>query len=236
MQLCLALDLESMEDNLALLSKLSQIRSDCFWVKIGLRSFIRDGIRLIDEIKALKFKIFLDLKLYDIPNTMADAAYSCFLLGVDMITIHASSGREAMTRVMERLNEAEQKEGRKRPLVFGVTALTSFDDASFFEIYHTPIDTQATLLGVMAYESGLDGIVCSVFESLEIKAATNPNFLTLTPGIRPFAESNDDQKRVASIAQAKENKSDFLVIGRPIYKENDPLFITQKILKEMQSL
>lgn len=236
MQLCLALDLESMEDNLALLSKLSSLQSDCFWVKVGLRSFIRDGIRLIDEIKALGFKIFLDLKLYDIPNTMADAAYSCALLGVDMITIHTSSGREAMSGVMARLKEMEQKEGKKRPLVFGVTALTSFDDASFSEIYHAPIDTQATILGIMAYESGLDGIVCSVFESLEIKAATNPSFLTLTPGIRPFAESSDDQKRVASIAQAKESKSDFLVIGRPIYKDDNPLAITQKILQEIQSL
>lgn len=232
MQLCLALDLESLDENLALLRKLEPIKEN-LWIKVGLRSFIRDGIGLLHQIHSLgNFKIFLDLKLYDIPNTMADAAQECAALGVDMITIHTSSGAEAMHCVMERLKKFEQTEG-SRPLVFGVTALTSFDEKGFEEIYHKPIQAQASLLGKMAYENQLDGIVCSVFESLEIKAESAPSFLTLTPGIRPFAESNDDQKRVATIAEAKKNQSDFLVIGRPIYKAQDPLSTTRRILEEM---
>ena len=230
MKLCLALDLAQKEENLTLLQKLKNLPN--LWVKVGLRSFVRDGKELLCAIKHINpdFKIFLDLKLYDIPNTMADAAQECAELGVDMITIHTSSGRVAMQTLMQRLESH-----KTRPLVFGVSALTSFDSAGFEEVYHKPIDAQAQILGRMAHESGLDGVVCSVHESLLIKEATSAEFLTLTPAIRPFSAPHDDQKRVATIPQAKANKSDFIVIGRPIYQSKDPLETTQKILEEMQA-
>ncbi len=229
MKLCLALDLASKKENLQLLQQIKNIPD--LWIKVGLRSFIRDGINLLDEIKTIctDFKIFLDLKLHDIPNTMADAAQECADLGIDMITIHTSSGRLAMQEVMQRLQNHP-----KAPLVFGVTALTSFDTQTFEEIYHTPIQSQAIQLAQIAHQSNLNGIVCSVHESLLIKQKTHQNFLTLTPGIRPFNETNDDQKRVATILQAHKNQSDFIVIGRPIYQAKDPLKIIQQILEEIQ--
>ena len=225
MKLCVALDLPSKEENLALIR---QLKSEDVWLKVGLRSFIRDGKPLLEEMKSINpaFKIFLDLKIHDIPNTMADAAESMVSLGVDMFNVHASSGKKAMKMVMDRVNAMERK-----PIVLAVTALTSFDSPSFEAIYHTPIAQKAVDFAKDAYESGIHGVVCSVFESLDIKANTSSSFLTLTPGIRPFGESSNDQERVADLALAKEQRSDFIVVGRPIYHNSDPLGVVRRILE-----
>ncbi|PAF41463.1 orotidine-5'-phosphate decarboxylase [Helicobacter sp. 11S03491-1] len=225
MRLCIALDLEEKSQNLKLLDLLKGLD---IWVKVGLRSYIRDGANFIEEIRKIdpNFKIFLDLKLYDIPNTMADAAFECAKIGVDMITLHASSGKIAMQNVMERLKKYSHP-----PLVFAITALTSFDEQDFRNIYNAPLSQHAIMLAKLAFASGLDGAVCSVHESMLIKQATQSSFFTLTPGIRPFCENNDDQKRVSDILGAKKALSDFIVIGRPIYKNPDPLGTVQKILK-----
>lgn len=227
MKLCVALDLPNAKENLDLARVL---KSEDIWLKVGLRSFLRDGKSLLEEIKAINpnFKLFLDLKIHDIPNTMADAAESMAGLGVDMINVHASSGKKAMSMVMDRLSGIENP-----PIVLAVTALTSFDENSFRSIYNESIDNKASQFAKDAYESGLNGVVCSVFESNLIKSSTTENFLTLTPGIRPFGEDAGDQKRVASLEVAKEEKSDFIVIGRPIYQSNDPLGITKKILENI---
>lgn len=224
MKLCVALDLPSAKENLELVKKL---KSENIWLKVGLRSFIRDGEALLSEIKSInpKFKIFLDLKVYDIPNTMADAAESMAMLGVDMFNVHASSGKKAMGMVMERVSKFENP-----PIVLAVTALTSFDEPSFSAVYNADIATKASQFAKDAYESGLNGVVCSVFESSLIKSHTAQTFLTLTPGIRPFGEDAGDQQRVATLEKAQEEKSDYIVVGRPIYQAKDPLSVTQKIL------
>jgi orotidine-5'-phosphate decarboxylase len=227
MKLCVALDLPSKRENIALVQKL---KSEDIWLKIGLRSFIRDGEVLLREIKSINpnFKIFLDLKIYDIPNTMADAAESMVSLGVDMFNVHASSGVKAMSMVMERVNALPHP-----PIVLAVTALTSFDNASFEAIYHTSIAEKAVDFAKDAYKSGLHGIVCSVYESLDIKAHTANSFLTLTPGIRPFGENSNDQERVADLETAKKQHSDFIVVGRPIYHSGDPLGVVKKIIENI---
>lgn len=227
MKLCVALDLPSKSENLALIQKL---KSEDVWLKVGLRSFIRDGEALLREIKAINpnFKIFLDLKIHDIPNTMADAAESMVSLGVDMFNVHASSGIKAMKMVMDRVKTCANP-----PIVLAVTALTSFDNASFEAIYHTSIAQKAVDFAKDAHASGLHGVVCSVYESLDIKAHTTPSFLTLTPGIRPFGESSNDQERVADLETAKLQKSDFIVVGRPIYHSADPLGVVKKIIENI---
>lgn len=227
MKLCVALDLPSKEENLGLIQKL---KSEDVWLKVGLRSYIRDGEALLREIKSINpnFKIFLDLKIHDIPNTMADAAESMIGLGVDMFNVHASSGVKAMKMVMERVNTFANP-----PIVLAVTALTSFDNASFEAVYKTPIAEKAVDFAKDAYASGLHGVVCSVYESLDIKAHTADTFLTLTPGIRPFGESSNDQERVADLETAKAQRSDFIVVGRPIYHSNDPLGIVKKIIENI---
>ncbi len=227
MKLCVALDNSSKEDNLELARKIQDFD---VWLKVGLRSYIRDGQEFLEELKAINpnFKIFLDLKLYDIPNTMADAAAEICKLPIDMFNVHASSGKKAMTTVMDRLKDIPN-----RPLVLAVTALTSFDNESFKYIYNEDIKQKATKFAKDTFEAGLDGVVCSAFESLDIKNNTSNNFVTLTPGIRPFGEDAGDQQRVADINLAKKELVDFIVVGRPIYKSNNPKEVVEKILKNI---
>ena len=227
MELCVALDLPTKEENLELVD---EIKNYNVWLKVGLRTYIRVGEEFLKEIKKINpdFKIFLDLKLYDIPNTMADSAESIMGLGVDMFNIHASAGKRAMRSVMQRL-----KKYNKRPIVLAVTALTSFSDEEFMEVYEKNISLKADQFAKDAMDSGLDGVVCSAFESGSIKNITNEKFMTLTPGIRPFGEDAGDQKRVADIAYAKSAKVDFIVIGRPIYQADKPSEVVKKILDSL---
>lgn len=227
MELCIALDLPSREENLKLAES---IKNFDVWLKVGLRSFIRDGKAFLDDLKKINphFKIFLDLKLYDIPNTMADASEEIARMGVDMFNIHASSGATAMGEVMKRLGKF-----KKRPLVLAVTALTSFDNEEFKKIYYANIDTKAKDFAKEAHRLGLDGVVCSAFESKGIKDETDLGFLTLAPGIRPFGEASDDQKRVANIDIAKSSLVDFIVVGRPIYKAQNPAQVVEKVLASL---
>jgi orotidine-5'-phosphate decarboxylase len=216
-----------MSDNLKIIE---QIKDYDVWLKVGFRSYIRDGKDFLKNIKDINpnFKIFLDLKLYDIPNTMADASEEIANLGVDMFNVHASSGKIAMQTVMDRIKDIDN-----RPLVLAVTALTSFDNENFKYIYNQELASKATQFAKDSCDSGLDGVVCSVFESLMIKENTNQDFLTLTPGVRPFGEDSGDQQRVANLETAKEYKSDFIVVGRPIYKSPDPKGVVQKILENI---
>jgi len=229
MELCVALDLPTKEENLALVKTIKEYD---VWLKVGLRSYIRDGKEFLQDIKKINsdFKIFLDLKLYDIPNTMADSAESIVNLGVDMFNVHASAGKRAMSTVMERLEKYET-----RPIVLAVTALTSFSEDEFVSVYEKDIDYKAKQFAKDAMDSGLDGVVCSSFESKLIKNITSENFMTLTPGIRPFGEDSGDQKRVADVAFAKDASVDFIVVGRPIYLSDNPSDVVQKILRQIES-
>jgi len=230
MELCVALDLPSSKENLALAESLKGYN---IWMKVGFRTYIRDGKPFIEALKKINpdFKLFLDLKLYDIPNTMADAAEEIAKLGIDMFNIHASAGSVAMETVMDRLSNYE-----KRPLVLAVTALTSFDEANFQAVYEKSITEKAEQFAKMSYENGLDGVVCSTLESRAIKQVTSDSFLTLCPGIRPFGEDSGDQQRVATLELAKEERVDFPVVGRPIYQDKNPREKVEKILHVMATL
>ncbi|MFA6197312.1 MAG: orotidine-5'-phosphate decarboxylase [Sulfurimonas sp.] len=227
MELCVALDLPTKEENLELVKK---IKDYDVWLKVGFRSYIRDGAEFLKDIKKINpdFKIFLDLKLYDIPNTMADAAESIMGLDIDMFNVHASAGTKAMKMVIDRLSSYE-----KRPIVLAVTALTSFNEEDFVKVYEKDITQKANQFAKDAYDSGLDGVVCSAYESESIKNSTSKNFMTLTPGIRPFGEDAGDQERVADIAYAQSALVDFIVVGRPIYKSENPAEVVKKILEKI---
>ena len=230
MELCVALDLPSDGENIALATALHEYN---IWMKVGFRSYIRDGKPFINALRDInpEFKLFLDLKLYDIPNTMADTAEEIAHLGVDMFNIHASAGEVAMRAVMERLQKFEE-----RPLVLAVTALTSFDERAFKSIYGKGIDEKAEQFAKMSYENGLDGVVSSAFESRVVKAATSDKFLTLCPGIRPFGEDAGDQQRVATLEVADQERVDFAVIGRPIYRDPNPADKVLEILRKIEAL
>ncbi|BEG56463.1 Orotidine 5'-phosphate decarboxylase PyrF [Helicobacter sp. NHP21005] len=226
MQLCLALDLGSKRACLDLLESLRGLK---LLVKVGLRAFVREGPSFIKEIQNMGFKIFLDLKLHDIPNTMAGAVLECAHLGVELLTLHASSGSSALLAVMEQVQGLTQ-----RPKILGVTLLTSLDEAQSQSLYNAPLEQHALHLAKLCFNSGLDGVVCSVFESLAIKKATSPQFLTLTPGIRPNLQDVQDQKRVGTLQDAKNAGADFIVIGRPIYQAKDPAATTIQILESLE--
>lgn len=229
MKICIALDLDSKIENLNLLK---EIKKYDIWIKVGLRSFIRDGYTFIEEIKNIspKFKIFLDLKLYDIPNTMLGATEEILKLNIDMFNIHISSGEIAIKKIVEKANEYSQK-----PLIIGVTALTSFNNKIFTPIYEKKIEEKTKQFAILGYLNGLDGVVCSTFESLEIKKNTNSSFLTISPGIRPFKEDKNDQERVASLIEADKNLVDFAVIGRAIYKDLNPIKKIDMILETISN-
>ncbi len=152
MKLCVALDMESKDDNLALVKELKSIED--LWLKVGLRSYIRDGHKLIEDIKSINSnaKIFLDLKLYDIPNTMANSASEIAKLPIDMFNIHASSGSKAINYVKEAIDKESNN-----PLLFTVSALTSFDDDSFKKIYGDSIKNKIKYFSKISYKNGADG-------------------------------------------------------------------------------
>ena len=228
MKLCISLDLPTSQENLKIAA---EVKDFDVWLKVGLRTFTRDGRKFLEDLKAINanFKIFLDLKLYDIPNTMADAAQEIANFGlVDMFNVHASSGIVAMQTVMERIKDIPNK-----PLVLAVTALTSFDNDNFKAVYNEDISSKATRFAIDSFEAGMDGVVCSAYESLAITNNTSEKFITLCPGIRPFGEDAGDQKRVANIPYAKNNQVDFIVVGRPIYNSESPKEIVKKILESI---
>ncbi len=229
MKLCVALDRETTEKNLQLAQELSGLD---LWLKVGLRSFLQGGQKFLYDLKQINshYKIFLDLKLYDIPNTMADAASEIGKMGVDMFNVHASSGEYAMRSVVERV---EKELGEKKPLILSVTALTSFDESGFHKIYNSPIDAKVDEFAISSFNAGLDGVVCSVHESLSIKKYTADSFITLTPGIRPQKSQSDDQQRVATVHDAHNSRVDFIVVGRPIYQSKKPLEVAQTIIKQL---
>ena len=159
---------------------------------------------------------------------MADAAYEVAQCPIDMFNVHASAGKIAMKTVMDRIKDIPN-----RPILIAVTALTSFDNDNFKAVYNDDIDTKATQFAKDTHASGIDGVVCSAFESLDIKNNTSKEFITLCPGIRPFGEDAGDQKRVADIALAKKELVDFIVVGRPIYKSTNPTEVVERILKNI---
>ena len=227
-KLCIALDNPTKEENLKIAKEVKEYSKD-LWLKVGFRSFIRDGKEFIADLKKLGYNIFLDLKLYDIPNTMADATEEIAKLEVEMFNVHASAGVRAMREVRERVEKFQ-----KKPIILAVTALTSFSNEEFKKVYNYDLDKKAIQFAKDSYTAGLDGVVCSVWESIKIKENTSKEFLTLTPGIRPFGESAGDQKRVADLNAAKDNLVDFIVVGRPIYKAENQKEIVEKILKEIR--
>lgn len=230
MKLCVALDLESKKECLELANKLDGLD---LWLKVGMRSYYRDGKDFVKELKERGFKVFVDLKLYDIPNTMSDAASELGKLGADMINLHASAGKQALSAVMERL---KTELGSSAPLVLAVSALTSFDESGFKEIYKQEISQAVRQMAIISRKAGLNGMVCSAFESALIKSTCGSDFITLCPGIRPILNgeqaNKDDQARVADISFAKSVNTDFIVVGRPIYKAKEPKKVVEQILSQ----
>ncbi len=225
-KLILALDLPDRESALKILDGL---RGKLEWVKIGLQMYLKYGADFVREVSGMGFKIFLDLKLFDIPNTVASAVESVSALPVSMLTIHASGGREMMRRAVESAAERNPE-----LLILGVTVITSFDADSLAETgVELEPEWQVEKLAKLAVDSGLKGLVCSPLEIEGLRSILPEDTVLVTPGIRPSGSSADEQKRIMTPADAARAGSDFIVVGRPILKAENPAFAVSKILEEI---
>ena len=213
-----ALDFSKKEDVMNFLDKFDKP----IYVKVGMELTYAFGFEMIREIKARGHKIFLDLKLHDIPNTVKYGMKNLAKLDVDVVNLHAAGGSAMMKAAMEGLNEGAVN--GKRPLCIAVTQLTSTSQEAMNEELLIPGDVKDVVISYakLAKESGLDGVVCSVHEARAIHEACGADFLTVTPGIRLSSDSKDDQKRVATPQFAKEEGCDYIVVGRSITKSEDP--------------
>lgn len=213
-----ALDFSKKEDVMNFLDKFDKP----IYVKVGMELTYAFGFEMICEIKERGHKIFLDLKLHDIPNTVKNGMKNLAKLDVDVVNLHVAGGSAMMKAAMEGLNEGAVN--GKRPLCIAVTQLTSTSQEAMNEELLIPGDVKDVVISYakLAKESGLDGVVCSVHEARAIHEACGADFLTVTPGIRLSSDSKDDQKRVATPQFAKEEGCDYIVVGRSITKSEDP--------------
>jgi orotidine-5'-phosphate decarboxylase len=236
-ELVVALDFQTA---LEALDMAARLHGTAPWMKVGLELFVAEGPGVVRDLKGFGFKVFLDLKFLDIPNTVRGAVRSAVKCGADMLNIHAAGGVEMARIALAARDEAVVECGlRERPLLLAVTVLTSMQDQDNPILRgRPPLDVVLELAG-QTRAAGLDGVVASAREAAEIKRACGRDFLCLTPGIRipdPAAATSgtgDDQRRVMTPEAAVAAGSDFLVVGRPITRAADPAHAAREILRRM---
>lgn len=230
-RICIALDFQTKDEVKAFLDK---FEDEKLYVKIGMELFYGEGIEMIKMIKEKGHKIFLDLKLHDIPNTVKSAMKQLAKLDVDMVNVHASGSIAMMKAAIDGLNEGAN--GGKRPLCIAVTCLTSLDQKVLDDelLIHEPLEKVVLKWAQNAKEAELDGVVCSPLESKIIHENLGMDFLTVTPGIRLASDSVNDQKRVTTPAMARELTSSYIVVGRTITNAVDPVATYKEVYKQFQ--
>jgi orotidine-5'-phosphate decarboxylase len=201
--------------------------------KIGLQLFLREGPAAVEMVRAEGGRVFLDLKLHDIPHTVEEAAREAVRLGAAMLTVHAGGGRAMMMAAAGGAAEEAARRGGPAPLVLGVTVLTSLDAAAVREIGFAGDPKEIVLrLAGLARSSGLGGVVASAAEAAAVRARMGPDFKIVCPGIRAAGAAAGDQARVGAPAEAVAAGADYLVVGRPIREAADPLAAARAILAE----
>ena len=210
---------------------LRNLRDTVRWVKVGLEMFTASGPDCVREIAGMGFNVFLDLKLHDIPNTVAKTIESVAKLPIQMLTIHAGGGREMMVWAVK-----AQQHHAPRLRLLGVTVLTSMSakDLGSVGVASSP-EEQVVRLGRLAVDSGLTGLVCSPLEISPLRSALPANIVLVAPGIRPREGKTDDQARVMTPAMAARAGASYIVVGRPIFQAPDPAAAARAILAELAS-
>ena len=223
----IALDFDSAQKVYGFLDKFGDRE---LFVKIGMELYYAEGPAIIREIKKRGHKIFLDLKLHDIPNTVKKAMHVLSGLDVDMCNLHASGTREMMEAALEGLTRADGS----RPLLIAVTQLTSTDERALHEelLIERPMKEVVMSYAARAKDAGLDGVVCSPMESAAVHERCGSDFLTVTPGVRFADGDKGDQKRVMTPAEARRIGSDYIVVGRPITAAADPVAAYDRCISE----
>jgi orotidine-5'-phosphate decarboxylase len=202
-------------------------------VKVGLELYSAAGPAVVRQLQAAGKDVFLDLKYHDIPNTVAGAARVAATLGAAMVTVHAAAGRRALTAAADAL--ARAGESSRRPALLAVTVLTSLSAAELAEVApgQESLAERIVRLAQLALASGCDGIVCAAADLDFVRQAIGPAPLVVTPGIRPASAEQDDQQRIATPAAAMAAGADFLVIGRPITRADDPAAALKELAHEL---
>lgn len=227
-RLCVALDGSDRE---WIVSTARDLAPHVGWLKLGLEAFTAFGPSLVEEIAATHGRVFLDIKLHDIPNTVRRAAANCAATGAAMFNVHAAGGRAMLEAAVE---GADQGSAGERPRVIAVTVLTSLDRGAMTELGLGSDPGEIVVRwALLARESGLDGVVASAREASMIRQACGPDFLIVTPGIRPSWTVAGDQKRVMTPADALNAGADILVVGRPITAAESPAAAAARILDEL---
>ena len=229
----IACDFASAEQTMAFLDKFKGEERKPF-LKIGMELYYAEGNAIVREIKRRGHKIFLDLKLHDIPNTVRKAMKVLSALDVDMVNVHAAGTVEMMKAAKEGLT----REDGSRPLLIAVTQLTSTSEQTMQQelLINATIGDTIIKYAQNAKEAGLDGVVCSPLESAIVKEACGREFMTITPGIRFADSAADDQVRITSPAKAREIGSDYIVVGRPITAADDPVAAYRRCVAEFLDL
>ncbi len=231
-KLIIALDVSDAKQALSIVDMLGDYAGV---FKVGFELFVSAGPRVVEDIHNKGKKVFLDLKFHDIPNTVTKAAFAASRLGVYMFNVHASGGLDMMKRCRDSVAELCLKENIQRPKIIGVTVLTSLDNEVLkneLSISHG-IKTHVKHLALLAQKAGLDGVVASPHEISMIKQHCGKGFLVVTPGIRPSWVAPDDQKRTATPKEALKNGADYIVMGRGILKQEDPIKALELISLEI---
>ena len=223
----IACDFKNKEETLEFLSK---FKDEKLYLKIGMELFYAEGPEIVKELKKKGHKIFLDLKLHDIPNTVEKAMERLSHLDIDMTNVHASGTKKMMEAGLKGLT----KEDGTRPLLIAVTQLTSTSQETMEEdlLIKENIEEVVMHYAENSKKAGLDGVVCSPLEVTAVKNRCGKDFLTITPGIRFSTDSKDDQSRITTPAKAKELGSDYIVVGRPITKAENPVEAYNKCVQD----
>ncbi|MGI6575469.1 MAG: orotidine-5'-phosphate decarboxylase [bacterium] len=232
-RLIVALDFPSEQEALVLVAKLMP-RVNFF--KVGLELYTAQGRPMVGKLKDLGARVFLDLKLHDIPNTVAGAVSAATKLGVDMLTLHASGGKEMLRRAVAAAAETAVQAGVPKPLLLAVTVLTSTDQQVLQRELGVvcSLERQVVRLALLAQEAGVDGVVASPLEIEVLRRECGQDFKLVIPGVRPIGTAANDQRRVMPPKAAMEAGADYLVVGRPITRAADPLQAAQAIIAEME--
>lgn len=205
-------------------------------IKLGLEFYTSNGRLGIQQVVSQNTPLFLDLKFHDIPNTVAGAVMATSGMQVTMMTVHAAGGREMLKRAVEASNEIAENTGSIRPMILGVTVLTSMDDTDLLEtgVAAKKAADQVLRLAELAESCQVDGIVCSPHEISAVRKQCSQDFKIVTPGIRPSGSvEKDDQKRIMTPKEAIERGADYLVIGRPITQAENPVAAAKEILASL---
>jgi orotidine-5'-phosphate decarboxylase len=228
-RLIAAIDVPTRADADALVDRLGGAAS---WVKLGLEMFIAEGPELVRDYTGRGLKVMLDLKLHDIPETVARAVTQAASLGAELLTIHTAGGRAMMQAAVDAAQEAGTSDRRIR--ILAVTVLTSLDETDLAEVGTSgPIDELVVRRAQLAMEVGCDGVVASAQEAARLRRGAPDDFLIVTPGIRPLGIAAGDQKRITTPRDARKAGADLIVVGRPIRDAGDPAVMARQIAGEL---